>query len=579
MNLKLLLTLVALIAIFLFFKYCLNPTQAIVEIKSTIQAPTGVAFIEVKDGTRQNVTGRIKVTFIDSAGMVMSANGVPLTTIDITSVMSIGLSPNAKLSVDKPYLFYIKVESEGYATNIKPVVITQNTAYYIPIYMVKLDALPSGNGLAATVGTTSALIDNNQTIVAGTGAQSFRLTIPEGTRFSVAGKEINSESKLSYYLLRGNALDSSANLAFPGGFEVVKAMNETGKEIVNPIAPAYFTTAGWFTMELKDETGQKIDGFSKPVEVEMPINNRVKNPITQAVVKAGDRIPLWSMNEQTGVWIKNGETTVVDAGGGQLKTKYSINHLSTWNLDFLQNGCNAGTQITVSYNNAPGINDFNGSYFSEYIRESDGLVVGTNPNLSITSGGSPLILLRAAANSRLYVHEGNDVASLLKGRTTVLTCGGIGTLGLVGSNSYPCVDLEFTVQTDGVPTDRFLCSSAVWYKQGTCASGYLYNAGITVDGKVKIFSEAINQECLELKFSTTEAVPREIRLTLNIPYSNPSTVFTPATGSVYIGAGAPTNFTYQYLVSSTGATPPNCGKKVQIVLVNAVVGIPTCAGM
>jgi hypothetical protein len=396
---------------------------------------------------------------------------------------------------------------------------------------------------------------------------------------------------LSFYLLRGNALDSAANLAFPGGFEVVKAIDDTGRVIVNPTNPSYFTTAGWFSMELKTETGKKVDAFSKPFDVEMPINRNVVNPNTNLAVKVGDKIPIWSMNNKTGVWKKEGEAMVFDAGGGLLKTKYSIKHLSDWNLDFLQNGCNAGTAITVKYNIPPGGIDFNGSYFSQYIRESDGVTV-SNTNLPILSlgsvpvGGNTLTLLRAAANSRLYVHEGNDINSpiggintALRGRTTLLNCGGQGTLGLIGSNNiFPCVDLEFKVRDGGI--DKHLCNSAVWYKEGSCASGYLFHSGETAIGLVKVFSDANNTQCLELRFTTTETVPRAIRLTFSIPYSNPSTVFTPSTGDVYIGGSASSSgtFNFEYLASNSGLNPPNCGKKVQIIITNGVSGVPTCPG-
>ena len=529
----------------------------------------GVAFIEVKDGAPQNVTGKIKVTFIDSAGMVMSANGVPLKTIDITSVMSIGLSPAATFSPTQPYLFYIKAEADGYATNIKPVVVTQKTAYYIPIYMVKLAGLPSGNGLAMAIGKSNAVIGSAQTIVAGTGAQQLRLTIPEGARFSSEGREINPNSKLSYYLLRGNALDSAANLAFPGGFEVVKAVDETGRVIANPTNPSYFTTAGWFTMELKTETGEKVDAFSKPVDVEMPINRNVINPITNLAVKVGDKIPIWSMNNKTGVWKKEGETTVLDAGGGLLKTKYTINHLSDWNLDFMTGGCALGTEnITVNYTDAI----FNGPHYCDYIEEATNAPIKSYTNN--LSGGSLTIIRAKRTNARLYVHLGNDGNTPLIGRSDILNCSGRGNLGIAGSLSFPCVELEIRVRqtandlSNGVP----ICNNngiPVWYKD-ECAAPYLYHAGATQTGVVKIASAGSNTDCFQLDFTNSGG---QVVLPFEILYGGLGETNKDGTAT---GAGVPAGlsaFTYTYTITNTGT----CGKKVQITInYTAINGLNNC---
>ena len=425
MNLRYFLLLALVVAAILIGKYCCMPKNALVEIKSRIQAPMGVAFIEVKDGARQNVSGKIKVTFIDSAGQVMSANGIPLKTFEVTQVMSIGLSPAAVFSPDKPYLFYIKAEADGYETNVKPVVVTQNVPNYVPIYMAKLDALPPGGGLASAVGTTSALIGSSQTIVAGTGAQQFKLTFAEGTTFIADKKRVNPESRLSYSLLRGinNPLDSIGNTftnqAFPGGAEVVNARDASGNIIATPASPFYFTTAGWFTMDIKTAEGQKVDAFSKPADVEMPLSKNLKNPITNAPLKVGDRIPLWSMNERTGVWRQEGETIVADAGNGQLKTSFKVSHLSTWNMDFMNGGCPAGTVISVINNSG-----LTGTFFSQYINASDRSVL-TQKMVSLSAGIQLDVIRPPNVPGRIYVHQGSDVNTRLAARSSVLNCSSI----------------------------------------------------------------------------------------------------------------------------------------------------------
>ena len=576
MKTKGLLFLIILIILAILYKFCWQKTVPIVEIKSQIKSPIAISFIELNSSILKNVDQKIKVTFIDPGGKVMSSNGIPLSTIDVTSVMSIGLAPDADFSPEKPYVFYIKAESEGYATNIRPVVVTADVSNYIPFYLVKLVGADPVAGLSTAVGGFSNLagsvLQANDTIDAGPADRPLRLVLPEGLSFLANGKPIKIKGKLNFSMLNGSPMDSMANRAFPGGFEVVNAVNADGARIATPTEPNFFTTAGWFSLDIKDTEGQRVDGFSKPVSVEMPIDNKIVNPLTNAPVKAGDEIPIWSMDEQTGVWMKEGQVSILDAGSGQLTSRFEIMHLSTWNLDFNTTGCAFGTEdITVSYTNA----EFPGNdYYSEYQRESDGAIFPTQLNLST---GSPLIIIRTLTGGRLFVHEGPNEQTRLRGRTGVLTCGGTGTLGLLGSTSFPCVEytLNFTPAGSIVP----LCNVPVWYKEGTCGgAGYLYNAGSPSEltpGVVQVFStgDIASSECLQMRF--TNALDQEVILPFEISYAlvgNGVQTVNNASATIAGVVGAAT-FNYTYEVTN-GTT---CGKNVQIVIgPTGITGLTAC---
>ncbi len=74
-----------------------------IEVKSSVKAIHGIAFIDVNDAILKNVRN-VKVTLIDPEKMVLSSNGSRFEQIVLPAgVVSIGLSAEAKFSIEKPY--------------------------------------------------------------------------------------------------------------------------------------------------------------------------------------------------------------------------------------------------------------------------------------------------------------------------------------------------------------------------------------------------------------------------------------------------------------------------------------------
>jgi len=556
----------------------------IVEIKSAIKAPIGVAFIEVSNASIRNVP-KVRVKFIDPDDVVMSSNGIPLQSIQVSGVMSIGLSPKARFSAEKPYLFYIQAEADGYMANLAPVVVTTNSSIYVPVFMAKLSDLPIGRGLITSVneiiGISEGTIQRDEKIEAksDTSGPNIRISISKGTKLYYQNKKPYDKEKLFYRLLCGNPIDSAANRVFPGGFEVNDAVNQQGERIASAQNPSFFMSAGWLSLEMNSEEGQIVDGFDRPFVVEMSIPEKVIGP-TSIPVKVGDIIPLWSLNSQTGRWKTESQTTIVADGNTSMKTVFTITHLSTWNLDFKTGTC--ASSISVSYLN----NDFPIQYYSEYIREDNGTVLRSRQVNLENPPGSPLIILRvpdiSPSTARIYVHDGIDLSSRLRGRSTPLTCtSSNNTLGLLGSTAFPCVQFHFFINPGQIP----LCNVSLWYKESSTpnyffhAGGLQDNSGSLQDGIANVPSSGLSTENLELRF--INGLSQQVVLSFDILYGSPENTLIPGLGEASIGgvpiSGSP-DFTYNYIISS-GSTSPPCSKKVDITINSIAIttGINTCS--
>ncbi len=100
--------------------------------------------------------------------------------------------------------------------------------------------------------------------------------------------------------------------------------------------------------------GTKVENFGSSVNVDIDIPADLINPETGNSLAPGDKIPLWSYDEETGLWTKEGEVTVPSAlaksanGKSVYKVSTKINHLSYWNLDWFQDACYEGITINVT---------------------------------------------------------------------------------------------------------------------------------------------------------------------------------------------------------------------------------------
>lgn len=575
-RLTLFVLLILLVLILVYYFCCRDKGSLIVE-RGPIKAPHGISFIDV-NGANSNVQ-KVKVTLIDPDQMVVSSNGVSFNSVEVTGgVMSIGLSSKASFSIEKPYRFFIKAEAEGYITNLRSVVVTEDAPNFIPVYMTNMDKLPS-SGLAATFATItevkSGVLQKTDTLKAVPRwgqVPPLSIVIKEGTKLYHDGKPIQGQGPLSYRLLYGAPRDSNANRVFPGGFEVTDAMDESGKTIADPANPLFFTTAGWISMEM-NVGNEEVNSFSEPLLVEMPIADTIINPETQEVLKSGDKIPLWSLDNRTGVWTSESVVSVSAGADGVLRASFPIKHLSTWNLDY--KGPRCLQTIDIAYR-AP----FVGQHFTRLFDVSSpttGIEISSHlidfDPVVAPATEETFHLVRTPANGtyNLVVHTGLDASSIILGTSDNFGCADNLNkhLNLFNTPSGNCVNLEF-VNSGGAAV---LCRNSFWHKTGIAT---LFTFGGMIDAGQLRLASGLGPQSISLWFYDP-ATSAQALLTFDINFGMvPGSVTVPFTYTVG-GTAVPIPAGTTIGIARTVTAPPaTCPASTFTITIPNIVVSGTC---
>lgn len=203
---------------------------------------------------------------------------------------------------------------------------------------VKVLRVPAGSintTLAVTLLTREAPLVVADIAAGGSvsGKDGVRAEFPAGSLVNAAGQVVTGAVQVQ--MTPVNVLSQTA--AFPGRFAGMPAGAAPGAA---PVAIVSFGTAEFVPMQ----NGQKLQvAPGKTVAIEIPMYAD-KNTDGSAV-RLGQVIPLWSLNETTGVWLQEGSGTVVASPSSPtgLALRASVSHFSWWNCDDI-----AGPKLTVN---------------------------------------------------------------------------------------------------------------------------------------------------------------------------------------------------------------------------------------
>ncbi len=457
-------------------------------ITEAVKAPVAIAFIDANRLLGTTVP-KARVTLIDADSMVVSSNGVAFTTIEVSGgVMCLALRKKAQYSADKPYRFTIKVEMEGYSTNLRNILVSSDEGQYVPIFMSKLEDPPAG---AATVsgainlsnGIVAAYVPLSPVKANSISLKNILVEVEKGTQPIYCNRDAPGQkppAKLNYRIAYASPRNLAVGRTFPGGPLITDAIGLDGKPVATPQTPMYFTSQGWITIEM-DADGEQISSFSKPLTVTMPILDSLVNPlaIPSRFYQKDDTIPIWSLSDQ-GVWRSEGNAKV-EGSPGKLVAKMTVSHLSTWNLDCPANACardvTPSEDLTVSYVYA-GAGTL--SLYSEIVREDNGTAFGitglgdnTDHILDYNSGGGSYTISRTPNGERLrFIAYDNTGAPGMPPTTGVLARTDVfsidcsnqptPTITIPATAQRQSVNLLFEYMNAGVPTP--LTGNAVWFK-------------------------------------------------------------------------------------------------------------------
>ncbi len=161
------------------------------------------------------------------------------------------------------------------------------------------------------------------------GKDGVRAEFPAGSLVNAAGQVVTGAVQVQ--MTPVNVLSQTA--AFPGRF----AGTPTGGAA--PVAIVSFGTAEFVPMQ----NGQKLQvAPGRLVTIEIPMYADTNTD--GSAVRLGQVIPLWSLNESTGVWLQEGTGTVVASPSSPtgLALRASVSHFTWWNCDDV-----SGPKLTV----------------------------------------------------------------------------------------------------------------------------------------------------------------------------------------------------------------------------------------
>lgn len=321
-----------------------------------VRAPIAICLIDAHQFLDTQII-KARVTLVDPDTMVVTSNGLSFRTIEITGgVMSLALRRNASFNAEKPYHFTIKVEAEGYSTQLRNVLVTSDKGQYVPIFMAKLNdppvgtasfvgAVPLDNGLVNVTAPITSLpntVSNSNDVA----TENIRVIIPVGTK-PIYQNESAAHSRLNFRIAYASPFRLEASRTFPGGPLVTRAMNNQDSLVAIPAAPIHFITGGWINLEM-DGDGDPVTGFSNALLVTLPFPDTLPNLEPGQYYQAGDAVEVWSLDER-GSWHQEGLTTI-DGETGNLTATMKVTHLSTWALGRLKKP-RCPQELHLDYNN------------------------------------------------------------------------------------------------------------------------------------------------------------------------------------------------------------------------------------
>jgi hypothetical protein len=447
-----------------------------------IKIPVSLQFVDPQDSVAPDVTISLVGTDANKLFTTIADRDFKVVNGIIDLAVKKTDAPNLAAGRKLDFTVVATSKSGKYLRTVRNVILTDTTVQFVTIPMVNLNKLPAGVTKATgtvTVGDNGAA--TTQT-VATTGTEKLEVTIPAGTKMYAAdGTEL--KGTVNVQVLRFSGLNDDANrntlMSFPGGFDVPRAVDETGK----PIAAGTFTTAGFIAVDM-EVGGKAVKTFSGAgATINMDITPGVKDDKGN-VVKPGDVIPVWSLNEADGSWKK--ETTVTVGGTAAKPTAtYSQAHLSYWNLDWYSAACFIGANVTIPSNVAAGW------YYVEIIMgNGDGRVIKST-YMSIIPGQKIQFYLAPSGSYQLKLYYGNAFCrgDMAYRSADFQLCGGNTTTTMTAVTTRTSLNISVFVSgyCQSRPNLAINPNVVVYYKKSGCyywsplgvmTGGFLWSQGI-----------------------------------------------------------------------------------------------------
>lgn len=337
----------------LFFLTCnyKNPTDNLKLIVNFESVKTTVSLDFVNSKTDATIDDRAITLYIEGKdkALVVDLTNEPANQFTFDQgLIGFGIQEGVTPTPDSPIELRLLVNAEGYMPTSLPILIDSTGGHPFTIYMLMKSDPPVGvestsdnSGQAGAGGTVvnTVIVSTDPEPVSGC---AVTVTIPQGTVVQDdSGQPLQGQltTEVTYF---NNESESSLQ-SFPGGFSVNVNADPDG----NP-GQGVFITAGFIAVDITDGSGREAKTFSNPITLTIEIDPGTINPETGQPVVAGDIIPVWSYDNESGEWQYEGRGTVAGPNANnKLEVNYQTNHLTWWNLDWWWWWCNWGKRIIL----------------------------------------------------------------------------------------------------------------------------------------------------------------------------------------------------------------------------------------
>ncbi len=321
-----------------------NPIDNIALVFNTLSINTTASVNFVDAATGESIASAVNVSFTGpGANQIVTTLDEPITSASTQSgALEFGVSSNVTPSSQSPVKVTLVAGSSGYQTTSYPMTITSAGSHPVTIAMVKTSAPPQGTSTAPPTpiqtgsgGQTSTTTTVQTTAEATTGG-SAEITVPSGTTIKDAnGNPLSGSLTVNVTYFSNN---QSANGALPTGLSVT-ATNQDGST-----GSGFAQAAGFATFTISNQNGQLAKSFSTPVTLSFTVPGSTINPSTNAQIKNGDSVPVYSFDETSQTWkFETNGTAAGPNANGNFSIAFQASHLSSWMAAWIASGAQTCT--------------------------------------------------------------------------------------------------------------------------------------------------------------------------------------------------------------------------------------------
>ena len=282
--------------------------------------------VTVAGGEPEPLTSTVQGRITDVAGSVVSATIEVLQ--DSTSVLTSSSDAQGRfdLTLEEDKHYVLKLSAPGFAAQSVPIQSPGAAGkVFFDITMIAAGAPQSFQS------AESALM---------IGSDGAQVNVQPNSFVDAAGNLVNGDIQVTITPVDVSRAASLA--AFPGDFVGIQESDGTETPIISLGTVEYEFTQNGQPLQL-------APGVTANIEIPIYIDTYQDG----SSIQLGDQIPLWSLNEDTGIWLQEGYGTVVESSASPtgMAMAAEVSHFTWWNADLRMIA--ASVSITVE-GNVPG---------------------------------------------------------------------------------------------------------------------------------------------------------------------------------------------------------------------------------